>query len=116
MIERVPGSGLAGSQEISALAVRPGRIDQRPNLPGSTLTVPTPDVFGLTCAGIFTPMRRKCHAAEPKARPIKTNRRKAMGTSHTCLIHGQERVRLAHELDRICRYEPASTLRARTHD
>jgi hypothetical protein len=39
-----------------------------------------------------------------------------MGTAHTCLIHDPERARLAHEFDRICRYEPTSTLRTATHE
>jgi hypothetical protein len=39
-----------------------------------------------------------------------------MGTAHTCLIHGQERARLPHQLDRIYRFKPTSTLRTATHE
>lgn len=34
-----------------------------------------------------------------------------MGTARTCLIHGQERARLAHDLERLYRYQKASTRR-----
>jgi hypothetical protein len=38
-----------------------------------------------------------------------------MGTAHACLIHGHERA-LRAQVDRCCRYEPASTRRTATHE
>jgi len=39
-----------------------------------------------------------------------------MGTAPMCLIHDNERARVAHDLDRLGCYEQTPTLGTRTHE